>query len=101
MWFSMASRRKIIAGIAWFRSDQWQLLRSLAADADNLEETHAEWLVLAEKLIRDLKKRGIVGRKVVVDVNELNAWCISNNRPLDGSARAEYVVKDTPEPGET
>lgn len=91
---------KIIAGIAWFRSDQWHLLRSLAADAEILERTHAEWQAVAEKGIRDLAQQGVIARKVDVDVTELQAWCIAQQRPLDGSARAAYAVVRLPDANE-
>ena len=88
----MPRPQKVVAGIAWFRADQWQLLRSLAADADTLEHTHAEWETIAEKAIRDLARQGVTARKVDVDVNDLQAWCSAARRPLDASARAEYAV---------
>ena len=77
----MARSQTVVAGIAWFRSDQWQLLRSLASDADILEQTHAEWESLAEKTIRDLAREGLLARKVDVDVNHLRVWCIAQQRP--------------------
>src|SRR5436190_13564981 len=40
---AMPRKPEIVAGIAWFRADQWQLLRSLSTDADELEETYEEW----------------------------------------------------------
>ena len=88
----MARSRTVVAGIAWFRPDQWQLLRSLASDADILEQTHAEWESLAEKTIKDLAREGLVARRVDVDVNELQVWCTAQQRPLDASARAAYAV---------
>ena len=88
----MAHTPEIVAGIAWFRASQWQLLRSLAADADDLEETHGEWLKIAEKTIEDLAKLGVHTQKVDVDVNELQAWCSAQKRPLDSSARAAYAA---------
>lgn len=91
---------KIIAGIAWFRSDQWQLLRSLASDPEILEPTHAEWEEVAEKAVRDLARQGVTARKVDVDVNDLQAWCIAQKRPLDGSARAAYAVARLPDANE-
>lgn len=87
----MARLTRVIAGIAWFRSDQWELLRSLASDADTLERTHAEWESLAEKTIKGLTRGGVLARKVEVDVNDLRAWCIAQKRPLDSSARATYA----------
>jgi hypothetical protein len=89
----------VIAGIAWFRDDQWQLLRSLAADADSLEHTHGEWVTLAEKALQVLAQKGVSARKVNVDVNELDAWCKARNRPLDSSARADYAAEQLRNPG--
>lgn len=88
----MAHAQRVVAGIAWFRSDQWQLLRSLASDPDILEQTHAEWESLAKKAIQDLAGEGVLARKVDVDVNDLRVWCIEQGRPMDGSARAAYAA---------
>lgn len=88
----MTHPQRVVAGIAWFRSDQWQLLRSLASDPDVLEQTHAEWETFAENGMKDLAREGVVVRKVDVDVNDLRAWCIGQKRPLDGAARAEYAA---------
>ena len=89
----MAPSREIVVGIAWFRPDQWLLLRSLAADADILEPTHAEWEKLARKTVRDLAHQGILARRVDVDVERLQAWCKAQGRPLDASARAVYATE--------
>ena len=95
----MPDSPRVVIGIAWFRSDQWELLRSLAADVENLEDTHAQWEALAYKTMRDLARQGITARKVDVDVNELQAWCLSENRPLDRAARSRYAVLRLPEEG--
>ncbi len=65
---------------------------SLASDPERLEDTHAAWEVVAEKAIKDLERLRMAVRKVEVDVNELQKWCIGERRPLDGSARAEYAT---------
>ena len=54
---AMSRKPEIVAGIAWFRADQWQLLRSLSADVDELEETYEEWVAIAEKAIEDLARQ--------------------------------------------
>jgi len=53
----MARKSEVVAGIAWFRANQWQLLRSLATDAEDLEETHEEWVKIAEKTLKILRDR--------------------------------------------
>jgi hypothetical protein len=88
----MAHKPEVVAGVAWFRANQWQLLRSLATDADNLEETHEEWVKIAEKTIEDLERQGVRTQKVDVDVTDLQAWCSAQKRPLDSSARAAYAA---------
>jgi hypothetical protein len=80
-----------IAAVAWFRADQWELLRSLAADPEKLEETHAAWEAIATKAMQDLTRRGLILRKVPMDVMNLLEWCRAQQRPLDGAARAAYA----------
>jgi hypothetical protein len=89
----MSSSREVVLGIAWFRPDQWELLRSLSADSDVLEPTHAEWEKLAQRTVRDLACQGILARRVDVDVEHLHAWCEVQQRPLDASARAAYAAE--------
>lgn len=89
----MSGSQEVVLGIAWFRPDQWELLRSLAADPDVLEPTHGEWEKLAKKMIKDLARQGILARKVDIDVHRLRAWCIAQQRALDASARAAYATE--------
>jgi hypothetical protein len=79
-------------GIAWYRPEQWQRLREVAIDIDDVEETHAEWLGTANNIIDDMEHHGIVVRKVDVDVEELVTWCIKKGLPLDAKARASFAV---------
>ena len=60
-------------------------------DVDKLEETHAEWLVIATKTLTDLEQLGIPLLKVDVDVEELVSWCRQQGLPVDAHARAKFV----------
>lgn len=84
---------EIHSGVAWYRRDQWSLLKSASADAEDLEETYDEWLEYAQRHFKDIWDAGIDLHKVDVDVEDLIAWCQEHNRPLDAAARAEYVTK--------
>jgi hypothetical protein len=77
--------------VAWYGSEQWPRLLELAVDREELEDTHEEWLRLAEKAMFDLRRVGFHPRKVNVNVEELAKWCATKSRPLDGSARSGYV----------
>ena len=89
----MSSSPEVVVGIAWFRPEQWELLRSVSVDVDVLEQTHAEWEKLARKTMTDLARQAILARKVDVDVEHLLAWCEAQQRPLDASARATYAAE--------
>jgi hypothetical protein len=87
----MSASPEVVLGIAWFRPDQWELLRTLSVDPDVLEPTHTEWEQLARRTVKDLASQGILARKVDVDVERLQAWCNAQDRPLNASARAAYA----------
>jgi hypothetical protein len=82
-----------ITGLAWYRREQWPLLREEAADSEVLEETYEDWLSIAQKAVLDLAREGVRAERVEIDVEELLAWCRANNRPLNGKARAEFTTR--------
>jgi hypothetical protein len=80
-------------GIAWYRPDQWSLLRAIASDPHQLEPTYEEWVAMATKAMRDLAERGVHTVKVDVEVRKLAAWCEERHRPIDGASRATFVAE--------
>ena len=80
-----------IVGVAWYTPEQWDRLRKISADADNMEDTYGEWKASAENALKTLSASGAVAQKVVVDVEELLNWCNSKDRAVDGAARSEFA----------
>ena len=80
-------------GVAWFRVEQWERLRDISADKDNLEETYEEWVVSAEKALVNLRAQGINARKVDVDVEELFQWCQTKRIPVNSESRSRFVAE--------
>jgi hypothetical protein len=89
----MSEYQKIAIGIAWYRPEQWSMLRALSSDPEVLERTHAEWLAGVAKTMEALRQQGISVKKIDIDVQELSAWCQSRDRVMDGDARATYVTE--------
>ena len=81
------------SGVAWFDREQWQRLREVAADPERLEESYEAWVAMAERAIRRLEAAGMLIERVPVDAEELIAWCKDRARPIDSSARAEFVAR--------
>ena len=85
--------RKPVAGVAWYSSTQWQQLREVAADPERLENTYQEWLAVADQAWKKMEASGIALVKIPLDVPKLTDWCRERNLPIDGKARAQYVVE--------
>ena len=87
-----SSPQDMVCGFAWYRAEEWPQLLAAAADRQDLDETHAEWLQEAQRAFLDFTARGVHARKVDVGVDELIQWCRKNRRPLDSDARLAYVT---------
>ena len=79
-------------GVAWYRPEQWETLRNVSVDKDKLEETHAEWLTEAERVVKRLRQQGFRVIKVDVEISDLMLWCESQKVPLDAEARTKYTA---------
>ncbi len=79
-------------GVAWYREDQWHLLRSTASDPESIEERYEDWFQSAEKAIKKLKKQRLRPVKVDFNVREFNDWCKKEGRAPDGNSRSIYVA---------
>jgi hypothetical protein len=85
-------------GVAWYKPEQWELLKKLSQDGDELENTFTEWIEFVQKKVRELRKMGIKVEKVKVDVKELLAWCNERSLPINGESRAAFVASKTTKP---
>ncbi len=81
-----------VRGLAWFTPEQWPRLMEVSSDRGSLGKDHASWLTQAELDFKGLKAIGVTIRKVLVDVDDLAAWCGRNRRPVDADARTAYVA---------
>ena len=93
----MKETARIAAGVAWYRRDQWPRLLEVAEDADELEDTYEGWLQIANERFKTFKVPGVLLKKVDVDIEELIAWCAERGRPVNGSARSEFVAEKVQE----
>ena len=78
--------------MAWYRKDQWELLKLTAADSENIEDTYEVWEKQAIFALKELKKRGQFFEKVDFDVKQFNQWCKEENKKPDSKTRSEYVA---------
>ena len=73
----------LAVAVAWYRQEQWALLRAVSAGGDELEVTYAEWLAFATRHVCGLEARGIQVQKVI-DRFAFNAAREKENRFFSG-----------------
>ncbi|MEZ0325949.1 MAG: hypothetical protein ACAH95_08575 [Fimbriimonas sp.] len=82
-----------VASIASFDAEQFALLKIRAADADRLHDTYEEWRKDVDRIEREMRAKGVEIQEVPMTVLELEDFCLRNDCPLDGAARAAYAVE--------
>jgi len=81
-----------IVGVAWYQENDWPRIKTLFQDADQLHDSYAEWLKDTRKAIKQLEKEGCFAKQVVIDIDDLIAWCLVRGHKIDAKARTQYVV---------
>jgi hypothetical protein len=79
------------AGVAWYTEREWARVKAVAADPERFEATFAEWLTMAEDSLERMLRAGMLGERVLINADELLAWCEAQGRPNDAAARAAFV----------
>jgi len=87
------SKQKLVVGLAWYRPAQWQRVRDISSDADNLEDNYEAWLRLAEQKFKELNGSGLRVEKVDVDSESLIFWCNERGLEVNAQARSQYAAE--------
>lgn len=86
---------KTVVGIGWYNPEQWQRLREVAVDREDLHDTYAEWETELNEAIQHLEAVGMSPLKIEVNVDELVEWCAAQQQKLDGEARSRFIAGKT------
>jgi hypothetical protein len=92
---------KLAFGFAWYRPQQWQRVRDISEDAEDLADTYLEWLHLAEENFNQLLSSGLRVEKVDIDSEQLIIWCNERGLPITGESRSRYAAERLKELDET
>lgn len=81
----------MIAGIAWYRREEWSRWRDVSADRDEICELYDDWAKRAEKSVHDLVKHGLEVHKVDIGIEEFLTWARREKVPITGRARSDFA----------
>jgi hypothetical protein len=80
-------------GLGWYRREDWDRLLEMFPDRDQLHDTYDEWLKDVRQGEKLVKREGNITKRIIVDPDELAAWCAMRGREPIASARAEYICE--------
>lgn len=78
-------------GIPWFRREDYEDLRKLFVDRDNVFDTFEEWHTVAVRKEGELKAGGSPVVRIILEPKAFAAWCAATGSKPDGQARAAYA----------
>ena len=84
---------ELVIAIVWYRPEQWQRVREVATDHEELEMSYSEWLQLAEERFKQIQSAGFRVEKVDVDSEKLIRWCNEHGLENNGRARSKYAAE--------
>lgn len=58
-----------------------------------MHEQWYQWEAKATEMLGILQAEGVAARKLVVDVEEIIAWCESQGKPFNAASRADFISK--------
>jgi len=90
---SNEAQEEMIIAVVWYRPEQWQRVRDIATDADELEASYAEWVQVAEEKLKELRSSGLRVEKVDMDSEKLILWCNERGLENNGQARSRYAAE--------
>jgi hypothetical protein len=90
---SSDSSDEMVIAIVWYRPEQWQRVRDVATDAEELEMSYLEWLQVAEERFKELQGNGFRVEKVDIDSEKLILWCNERGLENNGKARSRYAAE--------
>jgi len=81
-----------VIGIAWYKKEQWFILRQVIENPNDIENTYEEWLNNAINLRKTLIDSGLTVEEVEIDIQDVKSWCKKDNKTINSKNITEYVV---------
>ena len=78
--------------VAWFKESQWDHLKQIISDPENLGESYVEWRRQAEEHISMFRSTNGIVKKISVDTEKMLIWANENNIKLESSNLSSYAM---------
>jgi hypothetical protein len=89
----MGSKTVRGAGMVWYRSGDYSRILEIMSDADKLSPTFEQWRVSAERGEREMKSKGFLIVRAMIDPEEFATRCAARGIHPDAKARTEFAAE--------
>jgi len=73
--------------------EDWERLRDISDDKEQLEDTWFEWNDGIHKLEDLFRQKGVVYEEILIDLDELIQYCRREELKIDAESRSRFTVK--------
>ena len=80
-----------VAGIPWYRLEDYETAMTIMEDRKNLHRTYTEWRLAAEQAEKHMRRNGWATIRAYIDPGNFAAWCRSNGVNVDSKGRNHYA----------
>ncbi len=84
-------KKIMIAGMVWYRSEDYESILKIMEDAVKLPVTYKSWLLQAETNEKMANDRGFITVRAFIDPRTFPSWCRERSHNIDAHARNEFA----------
>lgn len=87
----MAMNSIKVAGIVWYKLQDYEAALAVMQDAKLLPPTYSEWRMKAEQAEKKMRRDGWATTRVYLDPAEFTDWCAGRRLNIDAKARQIFA----------
>ena len=88
----MATENVKKVAIAWYRREDYPIIRDLMEDGTTFPATYDGWLKRAKQVLLSEESSGSVVIQVTIDPRSFSAWCARAEQKPNALARAQQLA---------
>lgn len=85
------TEQKRIAGMVWYRLEDYEAAVAIMEDRNQLPETYAAWRIKAEQSEKQMQRIGWITTRAYINTTDFLAWCRVRNLNLNAEARNQFA----------
>lgn len=85
------TEQKRIAGLVWYRLEDYEAAISIMEDRNQLPATYSAWRIKAEQAEKQMQRLGWSTTRAYINAADFLAWCRARGLNLNAEARNQFA----------